>query len=133
MATALARSACRLLFVPGASSLFLLCPAAGGDDANYRVTLRSLRRSTDYIANSTFLGFSPRLAKQLIVMLDDAGSAPNAALRISQTELASMLGVSRERVNRQLVAWANSSIIDKGRARVVVRDRRALGHVIYAG
>ena len=41
-------------------------------------------------------------------MLDDAGSAPNAALRISQTELASMLGVSRERVNRQLVAWANS-------------------------
>jgi CRP-like cAMP-binding protein len=128
-ATALAHSACQLLFIPRRE--FLSFFAERSDAMMQIITLlcARLRRSTDYIADSTFLGFSPRLAKQLIVMLGEAGPA----LRISQAELASMLGVSRERVNRQLVAWANSGILDQRRGRVVVRDRRALEHVIANG
>jgi CRP/FNR family transcriptional regulator, cyclic AMP receptor protein len=129
-ATALARSACRLLFIPRREFLSFFAERSDAMMQIIALLCARLRRSTDYIADSTFLGFSPRLAKQLIFMLGEAGPAP---LRISQAELASMLGVSRERVNRQLVAWANSGILDQRRGRVVVRDRRALEHVIANG
>ena len=132
-ATALARSACRLLFIPRSEFLSFFAERSDAMMQIIALLCARLRRSTDYIADSTFLGFSLRLAKQLIVMLGEAGPAPHTALRISQAELASMLGVSRERVNRQLVAWANSGILDQRRGRVVVRDRRALEHVIANG
>jgi CRP-like cAMP-binding protein len=132
-ATALARGPCQLLFIPRREfmSFFVERPDAMMEIIALLCT--RLRRSTDYIADSTFLGFAPRLAKQLIVMLGEAGPAPHRALRVSQAELASMLGVSRERVNRQLVAWANSGILDQSRGRMVVLDRRALEHVIANG
>jgi CRP/FNR family cyclic AMP-dependent transcriptional regulator len=132
-ATALARSACRLLFIPRREFLSFFAERSDAMMQIIALLWARLRRSTDYIADSTFLGFSPRLAKQLIVMLGEAGPAPYATLRISQAELASMLGVSRERVNRQLVAWANSGILDQRRGRVVIHDRRALEHVIANG
>jgi CRP/FNR family transcriptional regulator, cyclic AMP receptor protein len=132
-ATALARSACRLLFIPRREFLSFFAERPEAIMQIIALLCSRLRRSTDYIADSTFLGFSPRLAKQLIVMLGEAGPAPHAALRISQAELASMLGVSRERVNRQLVAWANSGILDQSRGRMVIHDRRALEHVIANG
>jgi CRP/FNR family cyclic AMP-dependent transcriptional regulator len=132
-ATALARSDCRLLFIPRREFLSFFAERSNAMMQIIALLCARLRRSTDYIADSTFLGFSPRLAKQLIFMLGEAVPAPHTALRISQAELASMLGVSRERVNRQLVAWANSGILDQRRGRVVVRDRRALEHVIANG
>jgi CRP/FNR family cyclic AMP-dependent transcriptional regulator len=132
-ATALARSDCRLLFIPRREFLSFFAERSDAMMQIIALLCARLRRSTDYIADSTFLGFSPRLAKQLIFMLGEAVPAPHTALRISQAELASMLGVSRERVNRQLVAWANSGILDQRRGRVVVRDRRALEHVIANG
>jgi CRP/FNR family cyclic AMP-dependent transcriptional regulator len=132
-ATALARSDCRLLFIPRREFLSFFAERSDAMMQIIALLCARLRRSTDYIADSTFLGFSPRLAKQLIFMLGEAVPAPHTALRISQAELASMLGVSRERVNRQLVAWANSGILDQRRGRVVVLDRRALEHVIANG
>jgi len=78
-----------------------------------------------------FLDLSRRLAKRLVWLLD--GAPPPAALRISHAELASMLGVSRERVTRQLSAWSGKGILDQGRGRIVVRDRGALEHVVARG
>ena len=72
-----------------------------------------------------------RLAKRLVWLLD--GAPPPAAVRISHAELASMLGVSRERVTRQLSAWSSKGILDQGRGRIVVRDRGALEHVLAGG
>lgn len=132
-ATARARSPCQLLFIPRREFLSLFAERPEAMIQIIALLCVRLRRSTDYIADSTFLGFSPRLAKQLIVMLGEAGPAPHTVLRISQAELASMLGVSRERVNRQLVAWARSGILDQCRSRVVVRERRALEHIIASG
>jgi CRP/FNR family transcriptional regulator, cyclic AMP receptor protein len=131
-ATALTRSACRLLFIPRREFLSFFAERSDAMMQIIALLCARLRRSTDYIADSAFLGFSSRLAKQLIVMAGEAGAEPDKALRISQIELASMLGVSRERVNRQLVDWGNSGILDQRRGRVVVRDRRAL-HVIANG
>ena len=44
--------------------------------------------------------------------------------------VCSMLGVSRERVTRQLSLWSSKGILDQGRGRIIVRDRGALEHVL---
>lgn len=96
-----------------------------------------LRRATNLVEDSTFLNVSSRLAKQLIALIDgnrprDAtGSA--ATLSISQSELARMLGVSREFVSKQLAIWREAGIIELGRRRLTVRDERALEQLITSG
>jgi CRP/FNR family cyclic AMP-dependent transcriptional regulator len=129
-ATGVARDDGELLFI--ARGDFLAFFAERPDEMLQIVVLLCdrLRRSTDYIADSAFLGLSRRLARQLVMLLNGRGPALPAGLRISHAELASMLGVSRERVSRQLAAWSDRGILDQGRGRLIVRDRRALEHVI---
>ena len=88
-----------------------------------------LRRSTDYIADAAFLDLPRRLAKLLVVLLD--GSKPPATgLRISHAELASMLGVSRARVSRELSGWSSRGIVGQGRSRLHVRNVAALEQLV---
>jgi CRP-like cAMP-binding protein len=96
-----------------------------------------LRRSTNLFEDSTFLNVSARLAKQVIVLIEgyrsreESTSAPT--LRISQKELAQMLGVSREFVSKQLTIWRDAGIVELGRRRLTVRDERALEQLIAVG
>jgi CRP/FNR family cyclic AMP-dependent transcriptional regulator len=86
-----------------------------------------LRRITDVFEDAALLDVPTRLAKQ-IVMLSEATGAPDSpvTLRITQNDLARMLGVSREFVGKQLVAWRAAGIVELGRQRLTVRDIRAL-------
>ncbi len=96
-----------------------------------------LRRATNLVEDSTFLNVSSRLAKQLTALIDGNGprDATNSAatLRISQNELAGMLGVSREFVSKQLAIWRKAGIVELGRRRLTVRDERALEQLIAGG
>jgi CRP-like cAMP-binding protein len=87
-----------------------------------------LRRLTGVFEDAAFLDVPTRLAKQIVMLSEAAGAAPDApvTLRISQNDLARMLGVSREFVGKQLAAWRASGIVELGRQRVTVRDARAL-------
>jgi CRP-like cAMP-binding protein len=129
-ATAVARDDCELLFIPRSEFLPFFSERP---DAMMRVVellCVRLRRSTDYIADAAFLDLQRRLAKQLLLMLAGDGRSSETGLRISHAEFASMLGVSRERVSRQLAAWRDKGILDQGRGRLFVRDRRALESLI---
>jgi len=77
---------------------------------------------------ASFLNVSSRLAKQLIALIDRG--APT--LRLSQKELAQMLGVSREFVSKQLAIWREAGIVELGRRHLTVRDERALEQLIVA-
>jgi CRP-like cAMP-binding protein len=55
------------------------------------------------------------------------------SLRLSQGEVAAMLGLSREWVSRELVKWRDEGIIDLGRKRIVIRDRPALERIFAQG
>lgn len=92
-----------------------------------------LRRATDYIEDSTFLDLPARLSKSLLGLVGDQDRTAKATIRISQEELAAMLGVSRERVNRQLAVWCDLGILEQGRGRLVVRDPRALERMSIGG
>jgi CRP/FNR family transcriptional regulator, cyclic AMP receptor protein len=88
-----------------------------------------IRLATQYIADTAFLDLHRRLAKQLLFLLDGNGQQ-QGDLKVSHAELASMLGVSRERVTRQLSAWSNEGILEQGRNRLAVRDRKALKQIV---
>jgi CRP/FNR family transcriptional regulator, cyclic AMP receptor protein len=96
-----------------------------------QVLCARMRRVTNLVEDSIFLNVSTRLARQIVALArairpttdeDDAV----ATLHLSQHDLARMLGVSREFVGKQLVQWREAGIIELGRRRLTIRDRRAL-------
>jgi CRP-like cAMP-binding protein len=89
-----------------------------------------LRLATERLADTAFLDLPRRLAKLLVFLSD--GQPSEAGVRISQAELASMLGVSRERVSRYLSAWNAKGILEQRRNRVIVRNLRALQQVVHS-
>jgi len=95
-----------------------------------------LRRATSLVEDSAFLNVSSRLAKQVIALIDQGnartGGGP-ASVRLSQRELAQMLGVTREFVGKQLAIWREAGIVELGRRRLTVRDERALEQLITEG
>ena len=89
-----------------------------------------VRRTDEALADLAFLQLPQRLAKRLLRLAADqtqSGRLAGARLRITQAELASMLGVSRESVNKQLNRFAQDGCISLGRGSVTLRDPEALG------
>lgn len=92
-----------------------------------------VRRTDEALTDLAFLDLPQRLAKRL---LDLAAGHPEVRaksqlsagvrLRITQSELASMLGVSRESVNKQLNLFAREGWIVLGRGSVTLTDTEAL-------
>ena len=136
-AAAVARDNCQLLFIDRSEFFAFVSHRPEMMLAIIAMLCARLRRATDYIENSAFLNFSTRLAKQLLELLAEPGRDPGrgeqaTALNVSQVELASMLGVSRELVNAQLVAWSDAGIITQGRGRLVVQNRGILERMVEA-
>jgi CRP-like cAMP-binding protein len=87
-----------------------------------------VRRADEALADLAFLELPQRLAKRLLLLASDQaqGGLAGARLRITQSELGSMLGVSRESVNKQLNRFARQGWITLGRGSVTLRDVGAL-------
>lgn len=96
-----------------------------------------LRRSTHVIEDAAFLNVSSRLAKQVMSLARESGpggtDGRHPTVRISQADLAHMLGVSREFVNKQLKIWRAAGIVELGRRTMAVRDMRALEQLVGGG
>ena len=94
-----------------------------------------LRRADDLIGDLLFLDLPGRLAKQLLALADERGSAtPRGVridLRLSQSELAAMVGATRESVNRCLNAYAERGILDFDRETITLRDPAVLRARVY--
>ncbi|MEX0783428.1 MAG: Crp/Fnr family transcriptional regulator [Dehalococcoidia bacterium] len=88
-----------------------------------------LRRADENLADLAFLDLPHRLAKQLLTLSAERGERTNGGeprLRVTQGELASMLAVSRESVNKQLNYFQREGWIALGRGWVRVLDSQAL-------
>jgi CRP/FNR family transcriptional regulator, cyclic AMP receptor protein len=129
-ATAVARDACELLFIGRTEFLSFFSERPQSMMNVVELLCERVRLATDYIADAAFLGLSRRLAKQILLLLERTPATSHAALNVSHAELASMLGVSREHVSRQLSFWSDKGILDQGRGRLVVLDRAALAQVL---
>ena len=94
-----------------------------------------LRRTDELIQDILFLDLPGRIAKQLLALADERGVETRAGvridLRLSQTELASIVGTTRESVNRCLNAFADRGLLTIDRDAITLRDRDGLKERIY--
>jgi CRP-like cAMP-binding protein len=94
-----------------------------------------LRWTSGLLEDSVFLDAPARLAKRLLSLgeLHGEKTAAGNRVRISQEELASFLGVSRQAVNEQLQDWKARGWVALGRGSVTVQDTAALRAAINGG
>src|SRR5262249_7893601 len=92
-AGAVARDAAHLIFIPRDRFLGFVRERPPVMRHIRAVLCGRLRPSPDYIADTAFLTLAGRLAKQLLSMAGPPSSEASAELRVSQAELAAMLGV----------------------------------------
>ena len=88
-----------------------------------------VRRTDEALADFAFLDLPQRLAKRLLDVASiqqDGSGLSGFQIRITQVELASMLGVSRESVNKQLNRFARDGWIRLSRGAVTLEDPEAL-------
>lgn len=94
-----------------------------------------LRRTDQLIQDILFLDLPGRLAKQLLALADERGvQTPQGiriALRLSQSELAALIGATRESVNRCLSAYAERGIVALDRDTITLRTPELLRDRIY--
>jgi len=83
-----------------------------------------IRRTDEALSDLAFMDLSPRLAKRLLDLASH--HAGGSRLRITQSELAAMLGVSRESVNKELNVFARKGWVALGRGSVTLKDPAAL-------
>ena len=81
-----------------------------------------LRATNELLGDVAFLEAPRRLAKRL---LEVASAAPGPGrgpiqVRLTQEELASLVGISRESVNKHLRAWQEQGLVSLGRGRLQV-------------
>ncbi len=86
-----------------------------------RELARRLRQTNSTIESDRAFASGPRLARFLQRLTLKDSSDGRLRLDLSQSDLGSFAGMSRENINRQLGAWADSGVIalDHGRIRIM--------------
>ena len=96
---------------------------------------RRLRLANAHIVALATLSIEARLADQLLALAEEYGEAPpdggcRIPFRLTQTDLAALVGASRVRVNQILVGWKRDGYLSVDRRHVItLRDRHALAEL----
>jgi CRP/FNR family cyclic AMP-dependent transcriptional regulator len=129
-ATVVAAEPCELLSIGRREFLALL-----ESDARFSIRLLAVLAArigdlTDQLSDFVFHGLPVRLAKRLIGLADADGSKTGEGVRISmklsQQDLANLVGTSRESVNKQLRLWEEDGWIRMDRGAIVLLRREEL-------
>lgn len=127
-ASVVARTPCTLLFIPRTTFLRVLARHPEVAAEVVPILAGYLRRNTRLVSEAAFLDVTGRLAKQLLELSGGrhAGEKHCSTIQVSQYELACMLGVSREIVNRHLTEWRRRGLVEMSRGRIRVVDSGAI-------
>jgi CRP/FNR family cyclic AMP-dependent transcriptional regulator len=92
-----------------------------------------LRHITELLADIAFLDLLPRLAKRLCQLAEtpQRAAVDGATIRVSQEDLAEMVGATREAVNKQLARLREMTLIETGRGRVKLLDAERLKSIAF--
>jgi CRP/FNR family transcriptional regulator, cyclic AMP receptor protein len=129
-AAATAQETTRCLFLPAAA----MTQALDADPALARHLILCLcgilRRSNATIGGFAFSDLDTRLARRLYDLAQDhaeiSGNHARFSRRFSQTDLANLLGVTREAVNKRLRAFEHDGLIARDGEALVLPDLPAL-------
>lgn len=88
-----------------------------------------VRRLSERAEDASFLPLPSRMAKTLVALARsyDGGDGGPPVIRLSQQDLADMIGATRESVNKWLRTWEQEGMVElmRGRLRVLDADRLA--------
>ena len=94
-----------------------------------------LRHVTEYAESLAFLDVHARLARVLLEMTDRYGVKKNNSVELdfdlTQADLATMVGATRERVNRALAAFRSQGLIELRGRKIALLDTTRLRQRIY--
>jgi CRP/FNR family transcriptional regulator, cyclic AMP receptor protein len=92
-----------------------------------------LRRTSEQVEDLVFRHVEGRIAKALL-QLGKRFGRPNRVgvleLHLSQSELASIIGITRESTNKQLKAWQRDGFIDLAKESIIITNPAALERLI---
>ena len=130
-ATAIASVATRTLLVTREAFLEWLQARPAAARVIIETLSQRLRRMNQQHLDMVSLDLGQRLAKLLLTLATNYDVVPHASpaslrLQFTQADLASMLGVSRESVNKQLNTFARQGIVEIGRGAVTIKDMAGL-------
>jgi CRP/FNR family transcriptional regulator, cyclic AMP receptor protein len=95
-----------------------------------RELARRLRQTNSTIESDRAFASGPRLARFLQrLTMREAGNDGRLRLDLSQSELGSFAGMSRENINRQLSAWADGGIIALNHGQIRILDSTFLSEI----
>jgi CRP/FNR family transcriptional regulator, cyclic AMP receptor protein len=104
----------------------------GGKIARHVIELlcERLRENTERLGEHAFLNLQARLARKLQALAIAHGRRDAHGItidvKLSQTELAQMLGVTREAVNKQLQTWTKLGVVHFDRGHITIADEKRL-------
>lgn len=93
--------------------------------------VRDLSQSTE---DAQFMPLPSRMAKKLLRLAEVYGTKQSDGsisidIRLSQQDLADLVGTTRESVNKQLKGWEENGFVELRRAHITVRDRESLDDI----
>ncbi len=91
-----------------------------------------IRWVSNMVEDAMFLDMRGRLAKKLLGLARDYGEVEDRgtriALKLSQQDLANLIGVTRESVNKQLRTWQDDGSIVSERGYITILDEGRLSN-----
>jgi CRP/FNR family cyclic AMP-dependent transcriptional regulator len=99
-----------------------------------KVLCRRLRQTSEQVEDVMFRHLESRVAKALLQLVESVGlralHSPSVELHVSQRELGSMAGGSRESVNKILQNWHRRGLIDLSKGSIIIRNVEAIERLI---
>lgn len=96
-----------------------------------------LRQTSEHLEDTLFLEAPSRLARWLLRLGEafgrPAGDGLRLDIRLSQQQLGSLVGLSRESINKHLGEWQRGGLIAVSGGHIVLRDRDALARIATTG
>lgn len=92
-----------------------------------KLLCQRLRRTDQQVEEVMFGRLEARIAKALLRLAQGAPATDGSvALRITQQDLAGMVGATRESVNKQLHVWQVTGVVQLGKRLIVIPDIDAI-------
>jgi len=133
-ADATAMTDCELLVLSRRDILPLLERRADLCMILLKVLCHRLRQTSEQVEDVVFRHLESRVAKVLLQLVERVGlralNSPSVELHVSQRELGSMAGGSRESVNKILQNWHRQGLIDISKGSIMIRNVEAIERLI---
>jgi len=99
-----------------------------------RILCQRLRHTSEQVEDVLFRHLEARIAKALLQLAEGSSRGDihrvSLDLRLSQRDLAKIVGSSRESVNKQLQVWQKAGLIDLAKGSIRIRNAAAMEQLI---